>query len=268
MKALQKCAALCLLGLALLMAGAGPAARGESDPYQERLARMSLEEKICQLFVVEPTSIIKKDYLYTRGSATRKALARYPVGGLVYFPRNLTHKDALTQGIAYYQQVMAEQGAPPLLICADEEGGSISRVVRRYGQAEFPSPGAVGQRGLEAARQSGLDAGSVMKGLGFNLNLAPSLDLTDGTGPLGSRTYGSRPEQVIPLASAFVAALKEQGIAATAKHFPGIGSAGSDTHQGLAASGRSLEELLGHELLPFAALIKQGIPMVMVGHVT
>lgn len=268
MKALQRRAALCLVGLALLMAGAWPAARGESDPYQERLARMSLEEKICQLFVVEPTSIIKKDYLYTRGSATLKALARYPVGGFVYFPRNLTGRDALKQGIAYYQQVMADLGYPPLLICADEEGGSITRLAKRYGAFDFPAPWAIGEQGAAAARQAGLEAGALMKGLGFNLNLAPVLDLTDGTGPLGSRAYGSQPNQVIPLAGAFVKALQEQGIAAAAKHFPGMGSASSDTHQGLAKSDRSLEQLQHHELLPFVALMEQGIPLIMVGHVT
>ena len=268
MKTLQRRAALCLVGLALLVAGAWPAARGESDPYQERLARMSLEEKICQLFVVEPTSIIKKDYLYTRGSATRKALARYPVGGFVYFPRNLTGRDALKQGIAYYQQVMVDQGYPPLIICADEEGGSITRLARRYGAFDFPAPQAIGEQGPAAARQAGLKAGALMKELGFNLNLAPVLDLTDGTGPLGSRVYGSQPNQVIPLAGAFVKALQEQGIAATAKHFPGMGSASSDTHQGLAKSDRSLEQLQQHELLPFVALMDQGIPLIMVGHVT
>lgn len=268
MKAFQKRAALCLVGLALLVAGAWPAARGESDPYQERLARMSLEEKICQLFVVEPTSIIKKDYLYTRGSATRKALARYPVGGFVYFPWNLTGRDALKQGIAYYQQVMADLGYPPLLICADEEGGSITRLARRYGAFDFPAPWAIGEQGPAAARQAGLEAGALMKELGFNLNLAPVLDLTDGTGPLGSRVYGSQPNQVIPLAGAFVKALQEQGIAAAAKHFPGMGSASSDTHQGLAKSDRSLEQLQQHELLPFVALMEQGIPLIMVGHVT
>ncbi len=268
MRTLLMRAALCLLSLTLLMASAWPAARGESDPYQEQLDRMSLEEKVCQMFVVEPTSIIKKDYLYTLGSATRKALARYPVGGFIYFPRNLPGRDALKQGIAYYQQVMADLGAPPLIICADEEGGSITRVVKRYGQMDFPAPQAIGTQGAEAARQAGLEAGAVMKALGFNLNLAPALDLTDGTGPLGSRSYGSRPAQVIPPAGAFVKALQEQGIAATAKHFPGMGSAGKDTHQGLANNDRTLEQLQSHELLPFVALMEEGIPLIMVGHVT
>ena len=271
MKDMLKRAGLCLLALALLWA-AGPALAASpqdgENSLKERLAQMSLEEKICQMFVVEPTSIIKKDYLYTLGSATQKALARYPVGGFVYLPRNLTRKDALIQGIAHYQQVMATQGSPPLIICADEEGGAITRVVKRYGNMEFPSPQDMGAQGAKAARQTGLEAGAVMKALGFNVNLAPVLDLTDGTGPLGSRSYGMQPEQVIPPASAFVEALQEQGIAATAKHFPGMGSAGKDTHQGLAKSDRTLEQLQTHELLSFAALIKTGVPLVMVGHVT
>lgn len=270
MNALSKKTALCLLVLLLVLGPLMPETlKAEVDPHQERLARMSLEEKICQMFVVEPTNIIKKDYLYTRGSATKKALARYPVGGgVIYFPRNLTGRDALVKGLAFYQQVMADLGAPPLILCADEEGGAISRVVKRYGKDDFPSPRAVGQAGAAAARQAGLDAGALMKTLGFNLNLAPAVDLTDGTGPLGSRTYGASPEEVIPLADAFVQALKEQGLAAAAKHFPGIGSAMEDTHRGRAISGRSLEQLQGHELKPFAALIGQGIPVVMVGHVT
>ncbi|WP_165521982.1 glycoside hydrolase family 3 protein [Micromonospora zingiberis] len=151
----------------------------------------------------------------------------------------------------------------PLALTVNQEGG-------RLNAADWPDlsllPGAMalGAAGSpELAREAGVATGSQLRAIGLTWNLAPVCDLYLGHGnpALGTRCFGSDPEQVAALAAAFVDGLEGAGVAATAKHFPGLGGVDADPHTTI---GR-LDRLSHGALLPFEAAVTAGASAVMVG---
>jgi beta-N-acetylhexosaminidase len=158
-------------------------------------------------------------------------------------------------------------GAPPLLVAADQEGGQL--VGLGDGTTQFAGPMALGAAGDDvlAERVAGAMARE-MRALGVNVDYAPVCDVANNPAnpALGIRSFGDDPEAVGRLAAATVRGLQNEGVAATAKHFPGAGDTAADPHHELPRVPRTNAELAGRELLPFRAALDAGARMVMTGH--
>ena len=181
------------------------------------------------------------------------------VGGIILFGAN--ESPGLAAAMASLQQAAAAGGNPPLLISVDQEGGPIRRLP---GPPDSPRAIAV----PDEARGEGEAAGALLAGDHVNVDLAPIADVSrpgSGFEAAQDRGFGGDPEQVASLAAAFAYGLRQHGVAATAKHFPGIGSLAEDTD---ARVGRVdlPRDRLEQELLPFRRLIGEGVELVMLAN--
>ena len=159
-------------------------------------------------------------------------------------------------------------GEPALLIAADQEGGQL--IGLGSGTTQFAGAMALGATGDEelAERVAGA-TGRELRALGVNVNYAPVCDVANNPAnpALGIRSFGDDPEAVGRLAAATVRGLQREGVAATAKHFPGAGDTTADPHHELPLVRRTNAELAERELVPFRAALAAGARMVMAGHV-
>lgn len=219
---------------------------------EEILARMTPEEKLCQMFIV-----------------TRDAADTYPVGGIIYFAGDLHDRDQTLEMIG-----SAQSGSRlGLFICVDEEGGIVSRLGSNeaMGVTKFPNMGRVGKNGERtAAYEVGYTLGSELRALGFNLDFAPVADVdSNPRNPvIGKRAFHSDPAIAADLVAACVEGFGDSGMICTLKHFPGHGDTAADSHRGAVSIGKTREALEQCELLPFRSGIAAGAPVVMVGHIS
>ena len=155
----------------------------------------------------------------------------------------------------------------PLFLAVDEEGGTVSRIGSSIGP-KTDSAGAIGETGNpENAYQAGAAMGTALYGLGFNVDFAPVADLANVEGSImEGRAYGSDVSVVSSFVNAMVRGLQEQKVSACLKHFPGMGSATEDTHDGKVSTDRTAEQFWAEELAVFQAGINEGADMVMVSH--
>ena len=233
---------------------------------EEMITEMTLAEKVAGLFFVTPEAITGVTAAVQAGDGTKTALEKYPVGGLIYFEKNIKSKEQIAEMI-YNSQAYSKH---PLFIGVDEEGGSVNRVAKAglaQVQSSAPQIGATGDPGN--AYTVGSEIGTYLSELGFNVNFAPVADLANVDGSvMKERAYGKDAVQVASYVTAMMNGLQENGITACMKHFPGIGSTTADTHKGLAAVTRNAEDLRNQELEVYKAGIEAGVQMIMVGHVT
>jgi beta-N-acetylhexosaminidase len=154
------------------------------------------------------------------------------------------------------------------VIAIDEEGGDVTRVAYAYG-SQYPGNAALGAvDDVLLTRAVYRAIGSDLAALGINFNLAPCADvLGSADSPaVGTRSFGADTELVSRHTAAAVAGLQGAGVAACAKHFPGHGRTGTDTHHAVATIEGGLAELRQRDLPPFAAAIKAGIVAIMPSH--
>ena len=234
---------------------------------EEILSQMTTEEKIAQLFVICPEQLEPKSLK----KASRKfssLLQKYPVGGFIFFGRNLENP---AQTRAFLSELRDKSLLPPIL-SIDEEGGRVARLARseNFFLPKFRNMDSVGRtKATENARGAGQIIGSYLATFGFNLDFAPVVDVN--TNPdnivIGDRAFGSEPESVSDMAGAFLSGLHSTGVKGCIKHFPGHGDTKGDTHLDYVAVTKDWEELKKCELIPFVKNISSA-DCVMVAHVT
>jgi beta-N-acetylhexosaminidase len=193
-----------------------------------------------------------------------KRVRQGQVGGLIVFPSD---PQKLKADVQRLQAAASAGDNPPLLVMIDQEGGDVKRL--KTGPPDV-SPADLGKGGDEGqAKDQGQKTGSYLKGLGVNVDLAPVLDISQPTtaDSLKGRTFGSDPAVVTKVGVAFAEGLQDGGIVATAKHFPGLGRATTNTDNqptNVAATSDQLQA----DLDPFKAAIAAGVRMVMVSTAT
>lgn len=164
----------------------------------------------------------------------------------------------------------AQQGGLPApLIGIDQEGGQLMAI--REGVTPLSGNMALGAtRSPELAYQAGRVLARELLAMGVNLNFAPSLDvnINPNNPVIGVRSFGDDPALVATLGSALIRGLQDNGVLATAKHFPGHGDTDSDTHHASASVPHSKERLEAVELVPFYRAIADGVGAVMTAHLT
>ncbi|MFN8420873.1 MAG: glycoside hydrolase family 3 N-terminal domain-containing protein [Anaerolineae bacterium] len=163
----------------------------------------------------------------------------------------------------------AQRGGQPVpLIGIDQEGGQLMAV--SSGVSDLPGNMALGAtRDPELAYLVGMVLAKELRAIGINLNFAPSVDVnTNFENPgMGVRSFGDDPRLVADLGAALVRGMQDQGVIATAKHFPGMGASAGDTHHTSTTVDKSIEQLEAQDLLPFRAVIKAGVGAIMSSHV-
>lgn len=239
------------------------------EQAEELVAAMSLEQKIAQMFIVTPESLTDGANVTTADGAMRAGMELYPVGGLVYFSKNLTDAGQTKEMLRCTQEFSMEIQGLPLFLCVDEEGGRVARIGNNKG-FDVPKVGPMGNiASKEAAHEAGSKVGGYLRELGFNLDFAPDADvLTNNKNTvIGNRSFGSDAQTVLQYARAYSDGLHENGILSTFKHFPGHGATEADTHEGFAYTDKTYEELMLTDLVPFAGAGESGIDCVMVSHI-
>jgi beta-N-acetylhexosaminidase len=198
----------------------------------------------------------------------RDLLAHPLVGGVILFTRNYVDSAqlrALTQAIHAARK-------PPLIIAVDHEGGRVQRF--RSGFSVLPPARRIGHEydvdpraGMELARKLGWLMAAELRAHGVDFSFAPCVDLDYGISEvIGDRSFHARADAVSQLAIAFVHGMRDAGMAATAKHFPGHGAVVADSHLSLPVDRRGLEDM-EDDLTPYRRLIDNGLPGVLVAHV-
>jgi beta-N-acetylhexosaminidase len=190
------------------------------------------------------------------------------VGGLILFKRNVSDPSQASELCQAAQACALESGNPPLMIAIDQEGGPVARLGPPF--TVFPGNRAIGAaRSENAAREFGTITARELKGVGITVNLAPVLDVAPQglNSVMADRVFGEEPELVAYLGKAVIETLQNNGIAATAKHFPGIGRTTADSHVDLPYLDVDRRLLDSTDLVPFRAAIAGGVEAVMLSHV-
>jgi beta-N-acetylhexosaminidase len=229
-----------VLAAALGLAPTGSSARSSTQPTLSQLVGQTVIARM-------------------RGSAPSAAFLRRvrlgQIGGVVLFSDNYGAAGPAAL-VAQLQQAASDGGQPPLLIAIDQEGG----IVKRLPGSPTLAPPQMTSAGL--ARSQGLATARNLLRNGVDVDLAPVCDVGRG-GFITPRTFGATPATVAARCSAFARGLALGRVAATAKHFPGLGYAATTTDTGAITVTASRAKLLA-DLAPFRAAIAWHIPLVMV----
>lgn len=236
------------------------------EMVEASISEMPLEDRVAGLFMITPEALTGVDKAIRAGEGTREALNKYAVGGLVYFSQNITDKEQLMEMLTNTRSMSKY----PIFLAVDEEGGTVRRVGDSSIEVEevgnMSDIGAAGD--VNAAYDSGAVIATYLYELGFNVDFAPVADVVADVenSAIGTRSFGSDPAAVGDMVSSMVSGIQDTGISSCLKHFPGIGAASEDTHDGMVVIEKSAEELSASELIPFKAGIGAGAHFVMVGH--
>jgi beta-N-acetylhexosaminidase len=191
------------------------------------------------------------------------------VGGVILFARNYHSRQQL-QHLCRQIRLSRET---PLLIMVDQEGGRVQRFINEF--TRLPCMAQLGvmcnnqpDRAYQLAKQYGKLMADELVSVGVDLSLAPVLDLNTGVSSvIGDRAFHHDPIIVVRLAQCFIQGMREAGMAATGKHFPGHGSVLLDSHLEMPVDERTLPMLAENDLRPFVDLIKSGIAAIMAAHI-
>lgn len=246
-----------------------------SSSAELRLARMTLEERVAQLFFVTPEALCAvKGPITATDEQTRTSFDRIPVGGLLLMGQNLREPEQTKALLAGLRALSRDRLGLPLFLGVDEEGGSVARISGNpaFGLEPIPDMAEIGASGdPQRAWMIGRTMGAYLRELGFNLDFAPVADVltNEENTVVRRRSFGRDAESVTAMADALAEGLLEAGVLPCWKHFPGHGGTAEDSHKGFAVSQRRFGELPdSEELAPFAEAARRGAPMIMTGHIT
>ena len=273
--------AAALLGAGLLPAAASPGTvvpAGQNGWVASTIARMTLEEKVGQLFVQyaygsdADTADARNIPLY--GVATPAEVVRkYHLGGVIYFAwtdsvQNPDQITSLSNGLQRAALTQDSKVQVPLSISTDQEQGVVTRVGPPATQ--FPGSMALGAgRSAADARTAAGITGQELKAVGINTNFAPVADVNvNALNPvIGTRSFSSDPALAAEMVGAQVTGYQQDGgISSAAKHFPGHGDTATDSHVAFPVITHTREEWASTDAPPFKTAIAKGIDMIMTAH--
>ncbi len=199
----------------------------------------------------------------------RQRLSHPLVGGVILFSRN--YRDP-AQLAALTSEIHALKPAP-LLIGVDHEGGRVQRF--REGFTRLPPMRTFGEiwndhphQSRHLARETGYVLASELRAHGIDFSFAPVLDLDYGASSvIGDRAFHADPHAVFELGQALMLGMKDAGMAACGKHFPGHGYVAADSHVDIPVDPRTLADIALADLVPFRLMIEAGLPAIMPAHV-
>lgn len=223
----------------------------------------------------EPTEAGKcRTPMTTLPPALVDLLVKYQIGGVILFAENVQTPEQIIHLNAQFQAVAKAQGHDlPMFIGIDQEGGRVARLARQQ-STSFSGNMAVGAtyaaHGTEFASTVGEVLAKELLSLGINVNFAPTIDVNvNPQNPvINVRSFGENAQQVAELGGAMTAAMQQQGMLVSLKHFPGHGDTHVDSHHGLPRVDHNVEQIETVDLLPFVEIIKSTNPaMIMTAHI-
>ena len=266
---------------------------GDSEAIKAIIDKMTLEQKVAQLFVVSPETLTGVDSVQYAGDMTYQALQDYPVGGIVFAKDNIDSSSQFGTMTDNLQSYSEDISGLPLFLAAAEEGGNASVLGNNDNLDEYyensysdddsdyssssansvhsgaTSMSEIGRKDDSTnAYEAGKSIGSLMSAYGLNLDLAPVADVLSGNSTgIGDRTFGTDAQTVSDMALEVIRGIQEEDVNAAMKYFPGDGAASSNM-SGFPVINSSLDELKKKEFLPYSNAIAQGLDFVMVGHIS
>ena len=246
-----------ILLFSLLSLSVGAQSKTEKRWVKKHFKALSLEEKIAQLMVLRAHSAWDEKKIDTLSQLIKK----YNIGGLCFFQGGPIRQAIQTN---YYQSI----AKTPLLITIDAEWGvgmrldSVELFPRQLLMGAIASDKLIYEMGAAVAAQC--------KRLGIQVNYAPDIDINNNpSNPvINDRSFGQNKDRVIQHGIAYMKGMQENGIMATAKHFPGHGDVSVDSHLDIPIINKSRAALDSLELAPFRALINAGVGSIMVAHLS
>ena len=212
-------------------------------------------------------SVLARFMLGFQGGSLPRELVEYlalGLAGVVLYQRNFSS----AQNLQKLTSQIREAAGRSVLIGIDQEGGT--RFALREPFTAWPSAADLGRLGdPESVEQVARAMADELRTVGCNLNFAPMLDLhTNPESPVTKdRSFGADPNHVARLGAAFDRGLRAGGVLSCAKHFPGHGDAAVDPHLDLPVFAGNMKRLESAELVPFAAAISSGVPLMMTAHI-
>ena len=222
------------------------------EAYKD-MKRMSVEEKIGQMFLVRYDSSMVSTY------------TNYYPGGYLLFARDFLgkNKDSMKEELSSINSNV------PLAFAVDEEGGTVVRVSKYYNfrSSPFLAPrDYYDQGGYDLLESTEKEKAELLLSIGINLNLAPVADIPSNYNDfIYKRSFRDNADNTSIYIKNMIGYAKKAGISSCLKHFPGYGN-NTDTHTGSCFDNRSYETFTGNDYLPFEAGIKAGAPMILVSH--
>ena len=258
---------LCAVAFALATLGASAAAAGALGPPRST-GPPAADAQAPPLPALTIRQVVGQHMIYGYSGPRAPAgldlrIRRGEAAGVILFTRNIASRARLRAEVARLQALPRPGGLrTPLLVMIDQEGG----LVKRLSGAPRRSPAQIGRTGsASVARAEGTATAANLRGVGVNVDLAPVLDV----GRRGSfqdrlgRSYGGDPALVSRMGTAFAGGLRAGRVAATAKHFPGIGVPVENEDLVSSRIGLARDALRAIDEAPFAAAVRQRIDLVM-----
>jgi len=213
--------------------------------------QMSLEQKVGQLFLIgfPQQSVDPKLEAFVK---------KYKISSFILFKRNISSLAQVAKMNSQLQKLALSSSNSLPLIAVDQEGGQVARVPTR---PPIPNAMSVGQtQNPDLAHSLGQETAKIIRTLGFNMNLAPVLDLSNPEREsfIGLRSFGSDAQKVSSIGVSLSRGLLDEGVIPTAKHFPGVGSVLDDPHKKVVTTKVSAETLYERDLKPFEDFAKLG----------
>ncbi len=229
--------------------------------YMDALVQnMTLDQKLGQMMIVQ---FVGPEY----GLDISTMISQYNIGAAILFGVNNNIQDR-SQLKSLIGQMHSNSTPIPMVVAIDQEGGTVDRLINLDGSR--PSATEIGATNdPNKAMQEGIQDSQDLSSYGFNLNLAPVVDVNNIYNPqLYLRTYGNNAATVTRMAEAYLQGLQRNGkVLGTLKHFPGLGDVSADPHNSVPHLYRSKSDLEAIDWAPYRALIQQGdVQAVMVTH--
>ncbi len=231
------------------------------ERVQEIMQQMSVEQKVGQLFLFGFNGT-------TRQEGLNQIIKELTPGGIVFFSRNIKTARQTSQ-LIFQSQVLSEtRSLVPMFTAIDQEGGFVSRIKLN---PPFPSALSIAlTNDTVLTDRMGYYTGLLLSSLGFNMNLAPVVDLVEGEAKsfIGNRAFGNSLESVTEMSHAFARGMRMANVMPTFKHFPGHGATFSDSHLTKPIRNETLETLLNTDLVPYKNLDKFHPAAIMAAHIS
>ncbi|MGB1286861.1 MAG: beta-N-acetylhexosaminidase [Aggregatilineales bacterium] len=217
---------------------------------------MNIQDKIGQMFLVGFPGLTAPDHILDW-------LREGRIGGVILFARNIDTPDQ----VAALCASVHDAAKYPALIAIDQEGGTVTRMAKHF--TESPGAMALSTSGDDAlTEQMSRVLADEMRALGINWTYAPVVDITyNSANPtVGTRSFGADAATVGKFAAAATRGFQSGGVAASAKHFPGLGNTAIDTHLALAVLDTDPATLIENDLAPYRECIATGLSSIMTTH--
>ena len=245
---------LALVAGLLVGAGGGGDATERTEAVRRAAAaagaRLSLRQQVGQVLISSFDGVELPAYM-------RRRLRARETAGVILFGQNVLSRASVRKLTRSVQRAAGGSA----LVAADQEGGEIRSL-----PFAGPVAGQPDQGGPRAVRQAMRAASRDLNRSGLNVNLTPVADVTTGPAAFSGRTFAGTSEEVAAKVGASIRGARDGGIAATAKHFPGIGSAPANTDDEPVTIAAPRAQIEDRDLPPFEAAIAAGVPLVMASH--